>query len=57
VDPHRPLPFLLHWPRLTLLIRRILHSQWDEATWPIAKAELAKALKLRSVLNRAGWWN
>ena len=51
------LPFLLPWPRLTLLIRRILGSQWDESTWPIAKAELAKALKLRSVVERAGWWN
>jgi hypothetical protein len=35
-----------------LLIRRILRSQWDEATWPLAKAELAKALKLRSVVER-----
>jgi len=52
-----PLRFLLPWPRLTLLIRRILGSQWDEATWPIAKAELAKALKLRSTLERAVWWN
>jgi len=26
-----------------LLTRRILSRQWDEATWPIAKAELAKA--------------
>ena len=51
------LPFLLPWPRLTLLIRRILSSQWDEATWPIAKMELAKALRLRSVVERAGSWN
>jgi len=28
-----------------------------ETTWPIAKAELARALKLRSVIERAGWWN
>jgi hypothetical protein len=39
------------------LIRRILSSQWDEATWPIAKHELTKALKLRALLDRAGWWN
>ena len=57
MDTRHSLPFLLPWPRLTLLIRRILSSQWDEATWPIAKAELAKALKLRSVIERAGWWN
>jgi len=42
VDRHEPLPFLLPWPRLTLLIRGILSSQWDEATWPIAKTELAR---------------
>jgi hypothetical protein len=47
----------LPWPRLTLLIRRILSSQWDEATWPIAQAELAKALKVRSALERVGSWN
>jgi len=52
-----PFPFLLPRPRLTLLIRRMLSCQWDEATWPTAKAELAKALKLRSVVDRAGWWN
>jgi hypothetical protein len=57
VDPNRPLPFLLPWPRLTLLIRRILGSQWHEATWPIAKAELRRALALRSRLARAAWWN
>jgi hypothetical protein len=54
VDRQGPLPFLLPWPRLTLLIRRILRSQWDEATWPLAKAELAKALKLWSVVERRG---
>ena len=48
------LPFLLPWPRLTLLIRRILSSQWHEATWPIAKHELVRALQLRSALERAG---
>jgi hypothetical protein len=40
-----------------LLIRDILSSQWDEATWPAAKAELAKAPKLHNVVERAGWWN
>jgi hypothetical protein len=57
VDQRVSLPFLLPWPRLTLLIRRILSSQWDEATWPIAKLELVKALQLRSVIGRTGWWN
>jgi hypothetical protein len=31
VNRRESLPFLLPWPRLTLLIRRILSSQWDEA--------------------------
>jgi hypothetical protein len=53
----RHLPFLLPWPRLTLLIRRVLSSPCDEATWLNAKTDLAKALKLRSVVERAGWWN
>jgi len=57
VNQRRPLPFLLPWPRLALLIRRILSSEWDQATSPLAKAELAKALKLRSAVERAGWWN
>jgi len=51
------LPFLLPWPRLTLLIRRILSSRWDEATWPIAKDEPPRALALRSRLARAPSWN
>jgi hypothetical protein len=51
VDRPESLPFLLPWPRLALLIRRILTSQWDDATWPFAKHELTKALKLRAVLG------
>ena len=33
------LPFLLPWPRVALLIRRLLTSQWDAESWPIAKTE------------------
>jgi hypothetical protein len=55
--PGVPLPFLLPWPRLALLIRRILTTQWDPEDWPTAKDELAKALKLGSMLARAPWWN
>jgi len=51
------LPFLLPWPRLALLIRDILSSQWDEAMWPISKLELARAMKLRAKLDWADWWN
>jgi hypothetical protein len=57
MDPRPSLPFLLPWPRLMLLIRRLLTSQWDEASWPIAKAELRRALALRNQLARAPWWN
>jgi hypothetical protein len=49
------LPFLL--TPLALLIRRILSSRWAEATWPIAKAELRRALALRRPLAQAPWWN
>jgi hypothetical protein len=42
---------------LTLLIRRILTTQWDPEDWPTAKAELRRALALRSKLARAPWWN
>jgi hypothetical protein len=51
------LPFLLPWPRLALLIRRILTTQWDPVAWPTAKAELRRALKLRRQLARAARWN
>jgi len=51
------LPFLLPWPRLTLLIRRILTTHWDPEDWPTAKTELARALKLRSELSRGPLWN
>ena len=50
-------PFLLPWPRVVLLVRRILATQWDAETWPAAKAELRRALELRRRLARAGWWN
>jgi hypothetical protein len=52
-----PCPLLLPWPRLALLIRRILTTQWDAATWPTPKAELRRALELRRQMARAGWWN
>ena len=51
------LAFLLPWPRLTLLIRGILATEWDAETWPVAKAELRRALELRRQLVQSGWWN
>lgn len=47
------LPYL----RLELLIRAIRTTTWDAATWPTVKAELAKALRMREAIARAGWWN
>jgi hypothetical protein len=49
------LPFLLPWPRLALLIRRLLTT--DPRDWPTAKLELGRAPKLRRELSRAPWWN
>jgi hypothetical protein len=57
MDQRESLSFLLHWPRLTLLIRRILTTQWDPESWPTAKSELRRALALRNQLTRAPWWN
>jgi len=56
IPPVSPLPFLLPWPRLALLIRRLLTTQWDPEDWPTAKTEIARALKLRRELLRAPWW-
>jgi hypothetical protein len=50
-------PFLLPWPRLELLIRSIRATSWDAETWPIAKHELLKALRIRAALARGPWWN
>jgi hypothetical protein len=43
------------WLRIQRLVRVILGTRWDADEW--AKAELRKALKERSRLERAGWFN
>jgi hypothetical protein len=43
--------------RLTRLVRQALGTRWDAATWPIAKAQLRRALELRREVARAGWFN
>jgi hypothetical protein len=43
--------------RITRLVREILRTQWDSATWALVKPELAKALRERSRVERAGWFN
>jgi len=45
------------WLRLQLLIRELLNARWDAKTWPMAEAELGKALALQRQLKRAAWWN
>jgi hypothetical protein len=51
------LPFLLPWIKVNLLIRSITGRVWDERTWPIAKAQLGRALEIRRDLSREAWWN
>jgi len=45
------------WLRASLLIRTILETRWDAATWPAAKAALRDVIAERSRLRRAGWFN
>jgi hypothetical protein len=45
------------WLRVSLLIRSMLSTRWDAATWPVVKAQFVKALELKSQIRRAGWFN
>jgi hypothetical protein len=45
------------WLRISLLIRAMLGTRWDAATWPLVKTEVKKALALKSQIRRAGWFN
>jgi hypothetical protein len=51
------MPFLLPYSRIELVIRTMLTTMWTPEAWPVVKHEFAKALKLRSHIARAGWWN
>jgi hypothetical protein len=56
VDRH--LPFLQPWLRVSLLIRQICSTTWDDATWPTMKQALKDALKTQSTMRRRrGPWN
>jgi hypothetical protein len=35
----------------------MLTRQWDDEAWPLVRHEVQKALTLRSLLRKAGWWN
>jgi hypothetical protein len=43
--------------RVSLLIRSIRFTIFDETTWPTAKTVLTRALAMRGRLAREGWWN
>jgi hypothetical protein len=45
------------WLRIQRVIRVILETRCGADEWPIVKAELRNALKERSRLERAGWFN
>jgi hypothetical protein len=45
------------WVRVTRLIIGVRSRRWDAATWPTAKAVLLDAIKERSKVKRAGWFN
>jgi len=51
------LPFLLPYVRIELLISTMLTETWAPEAWPVVKDEFVKAMKLRRVLARHGWWN
>jgi hypothetical protein len=53
----RTMHFLLPYARLELLIRTILTRQWDDEAWPLVKHEFVKAMKLRQMIRRSGWFN
>lgn len=55
--PLRRLPFLLPWLRLELLVRSITSTMWDAQAWPVVRAELGPALRMRAAVRREGWWN
>jgi hypothetical protein len=40
--------------RVERLIRSILETRWDKATWPTAKATLKRALEERKEIRRQG---
>jgi len=45
------------WLRISLLLRLMLTERWSTEAWPKVRAEFKKALTLRRVIRRAGWFN
>ena len=44
------------WLRLALAIRAMTSERWGDQ-WPMVKAELINALRLKAAMARASWWN
>ena len=55
VDPH--LPFLSPWLRIGRVLRQILSTTWDSATWPKMKDTLRDAPRLQARMRRCALWN
>lgn len=50
----KPLPYLLPWVRVLLLIRSITSAPWSDETWPLVKPLLHRALEMRQQIAREG---
>jgi hypothetical protein len=53
----KPLPYLLPWVRVLLLIRSITSTDWDETTGRLVQPLLRRALEMRRQIARDRWWN
>jgi len=49
----KPLPYLLPWVRVLLLIRSITSTTWGHEAWPEVKPVLRRALEMRNGRSRA----
>ena len=50
----KPLPYLLPWVRVLLLIRSITSTTWGHEAWPEVKPVLRRALEMRRQIAREG---
>jgi hypothetical protein len=53
----RRLPYLLPWLHVELLLRSILTTRWDEATWAIIRRLMRRRPAMRRQAAKDGWWN
>jgi hypothetical protein len=53
----KPLPYLLPWVRVRLLIRSITSTTWGHEAWPEVKPVLGRAPEMRRQIAREGCWN